>query len=223
MYSITLTNNSGYSQFEAGLDPTYSAEFSSRSDLSEKSSVDLPDGRVSSATVNRRDLKSSTTYTQGMFDVWVCPKEKNLSVSLFLCLSLSSLSLSVFMCYVDSYFQLDLSICILNLPLFAQEWLKRQLLILWLDFGLLHEMLIWEYVRQCLWSIPNMLDIDLRSIPNLWFELNGSVLCKLLFWWSGAIKTDFMIITDTKVVRCCGSGSRTELKKRIWLLAHKQE
>merc|ERR1740128_69871 len=56
----------GYSQFEAGLDPTYSAEFSSRSDLSEKSSVDLPDGRVSSATVNRRDLKSSTTYTQGL-------------------------------------------------------------------------------------------------------------------------------------------------------------
>ena len=96
MYSIPLTNDAGYSQFEAGLDQTYSAEFSSRSDLSEKSSVDLPDGRVSSATVNRRDLKSSTTYTQGMSDVCRVYAQKDVFMSLSLSDCLSSFSLSVF-------------------------------------------------------------------------------------------------------------------------------
>ena len=91
MYLITLTNDAGYSQFEAGLDPTYSAEFSSRSDLSEKSSVDLPDGRVSSATVNRRDLKSSTTYTQGKSDVCRVYAQKDVFLSLSFSACLSSL------------------------------------------------------------------------------------------------------------------------------------
>jgi hypothetical protein len=56
----------GFTAFEAGLEDKafYSTEFSSRSDVSEKS-YDIADGRVSSHSINRRDLKSSTTYTQG--------------------------------------------------------------------------------------------------------------------------------------------------------------
>jgi len=59
----------GFTAFEAGLgDKTYSTEFSSRSDLSEKSFNDATDARVTS-TVNRRDLRASTTYTQGLRNI----------------------------------------------------------------------------------------------------------------------------------------------------------
>ena len=77
----------GYAGFEAGLEEkTYSTEFSSRSDLSEKSynetdgrtegrSHGRTDGRTEgrtegrtavTSTVHRRDLRPSTTYTQGL-------------------------------------------------------------------------------------------------------------------------------------------------------------
>ena len=57
----------GYAAFEGGLgEKTYSTEFSSRSDLSEKS-YNEPDGRTAvTSTVQRRDLRPSTTYTQGL-------------------------------------------------------------------------------------------------------------------------------------------------------------
>ena len=60
----------GFTAFEAGLEEKnfYSTEFSSRSDVSEKS-YDIADGRVSSHSINRRDLKSSTTYTQGRIPI----------------------------------------------------------------------------------------------------------------------------------------------------------
>jgi actin-binding LIM protein len=65
----------GFTAFEAGLEEKnfYSTEFSSRSDVSEKS-YDIADGRVSSHSINRRDLKSSTTYTQGRILGGLCGK-----------------------------------------------------------------------------------------------------------------------------------------------------
>ena len=55
-----------YSQFEAGLsNKTHSTDFSMRSDASEHS-IDIPDSMMSTAINSRRDIKSSTTYTQGL-------------------------------------------------------------------------------------------------------------------------------------------------------------
>ena len=55
-----------YSQFEAGLShKTHSTDFSMRSDASEHS-IDIPDSMMSTAINSRRDIKSSTTYTQGL-------------------------------------------------------------------------------------------------------------------------------------------------------------
>jgi len=72
----SLSPAGGFAAFEAGLgEKTYSTEFSSRSDLSEKS-YNEPDGRngvermegrsAVTSTVHRRDLRPSTTYTQGL-------------------------------------------------------------------------------------------------------------------------------------------------------------
>jgi hypothetical protein len=63
----SLSPGGGYGAFEAGLgEKTYSTEFSSRSDLSEKS-YNEPDGRTAvTSTVHRRDLRPSTTFTQGL-------------------------------------------------------------------------------------------------------------------------------------------------------------
>ena len=55
-----------YSQFEAGLsNKTHSTDFSMRSDASDHS-IDIPDSMMSTAINSRRDIKSSTTYTQGL-------------------------------------------------------------------------------------------------------------------------------------------------------------
>lgn len=72
----------GFTAFEAGLgDKTYSTEFSSRSDLSERSFNDATDSRATTTGFQRRDIRSSTTYTQGLRNISTSEHHGNRSYS----------------------------------------------------------------------------------------------------------------------------------------------